>query len=259
MDRNGNVYSQFGEDRLIEELITRFRAENLLDKWACEFGPWDGIHLSNTANLIINHGYTAVLIEADLVKFKQLQKNMRPYSSILINRFVALDGVDTLDNILETTNIPSDFDLLSIDIDGADYWVFEGLIKYRPKIVVIEINPTVPKEISFVNPRDTTITQGSGIKSIAELAHSKGYLVCGITTCNLILIDSKFGSLFPDKIVSLQNLPDPLHVTRLWQTSDGKIHTEPNLQLLWHDLVLTPNTIQKIPKIFQFFPDNMGG
>ena len=158
VDDQGNVYSQFGEDRIIQDVLTTLGEITSLDKWACEFGAWDGLHLSNTANLIVNSGYSAVLIEADPKKFLERKQNMASYPVKYINAFINLEGVNTLDSVLSSSSIPKDFDLLSIDIDGADYWIFEGLQKYRPKVIVIEFNPTIPKEVEFLNPKDISIT-----------------------------------------------------------------------------------------------------
>ena len=51
-----NIYSQFGEDGIIEEILKRLK--NKINKTCVEFGAWDGIHLSNTYNLIKNHNLT---------------------------------------------------------------------------------------------------------------------------------------------------------------------------------------------------------
>jgi len=254
VDQHGNVYSQFGEDRIIEDILSRFSSKDL---WAREFGAWDGLHLSNTANLIVNCNYSAVLIEADTKKFQTLQTNMSSYPVTSINKYVQLDGPDKLDEILASTPIPSDFDLLSIDIDGADYWIFQGLMKFRPKVVVIEYNPTIPKEIRFVNPRDISINQGSSVRSFCELAEFKGYIICGITTCNIFLVDAQYSGIFEDRILTIENLPDPAFVNRIWQTFDGKIHLESPLFLPWHNINFSEESIQVIPQFFRVFPSDM--
>ena len=258
MDEQGNVYSQFGEDRVIQEVLSILKNEITLDKWACEFGAWDGLHLSNTANLIVSSGYSAVLIEADSNKFEFLALNMKPYPVECINAYVNLEGADTLDNLLSTTSIPSDFDLLSIDIDGADYWILEGLQKFRPKVIVIEFNPTIPKEVRFINERDVSTNQGSSLRSLAELAQDKNYKVVDITICNIILVDERYEEAFSEKIITIENLPDPAYVNRVWQTFDGQIYTESELHLLWHDVRFPNKSIQVLPKFLIVFPDNMG-
>ena len=67
-----NVYSQTGEDGIIEKILETL-PEN--DKWCVEFGAWDGLHLTNTRYLVESKGYSAVFIEADKNKFLDLQRN----------------------------------------------------------------------------------------------------------------------------------------------------------------------------------------
>ena len=61
---SNKIYSQFGEDGIINEILNRI-GENNIDKWCVEFGARDGISDSNTYNLIKNNNYKAVLIEGD--------------------------------------------------------------------------------------------------------------------------------------------------------------------------------------------------
>jgi len=257
MDQIGNVFSQFGEDRIIEKHLGRLSRNDLVDNWACEFGAWDGLHYSNVANLIINSNYSAVLIEPDFRKFNLLQRNMKQYQVTAINEFVTIEGSNSLDNQLKNTSIPNNFDLLSIDIDGADYWIFDSMSKYRPKIIVIEFNPTVPKEIEFVNPKNIKVNQGSSIRSISLLAESKNYKVIGSTACNLFLIDAKYSNLFADTIIEIQDLADPPFVNYIWQTYDGRVHTQATLTLLWHDIRFPNKSLQLLPRYLLKFPANM--
>jgi hypothetical protein len=64
-----DTYSQFGEDGIIAECLSRISAVAPLNKWCVEFGAWDGVHLSNTCRLIREEGYSAVLVEEILSVF----------------------------------------------------------------------------------------------------------------------------------------------------------------------------------------------
>ena len=66
---NKNIYSQNGEDGIIEELLHRL---DISSGWVCEFGAWDGINLSNTFNLVKNKNFSAVYIEGDKNKYVDL-------------------------------------------------------------------------------------------------------------------------------------------------------------------------------------------
>src|SRR3569832_196899 len=124
LDYKRNVYSQYGEDGIIEKIVNILPED---ERWCVEFGAWDGLHLTNTRNLIESLGFSAVLIEADKSRFSALQKNYAYNTNIIsLNRFVGFDDDDNLDEILKKTPVPKDFTLLSIDIDGIDYHVWQA-------------------------------------------------------------------------------------------------------------------------------------
>lgn len=161
-----SVYSQFGEDGIIQYLIKEL---SLTNKQCCEFGM-TGIITSNTYNLVKNYNWYGVFIdrsEENLMSIKYGEK---------INKFVEIEGQNSLDNILSETNLNIEFDLLSIDVDGNDYHIWNSLKKYYPTIVIIEFNP-------FINPTKEHIFDGilfsSSFKSMIELGKEKGYsLLC---------------------------------------------------------------------------------
>ena len=67
---NKNIYSQFREDGIIEEILSKLQ-DNCKSE-CCEFSAWDGTHLSNTYNLILNKNYNALLIEPNKKRLKKL-------------------------------------------------------------------------------------------------------------------------------------------------------------------------------------------
>ena len=71
-----NFYSQNGEDGIVLEILKRLKL-NLRNKWCCEFGAWDGIHGSNTFNLIKKKNYNAVYIEGDIKRYQDLLKTKK--------------------------------------------------------------------------------------------------------------------------------------------------------------------------------------
>ena len=178
-----NIFSQNGEDGVIEEILNRL---NLSDRWCCEFGAWDGKHLSNTFKLI-KEGYNAVLIEGDENRYSDLVKTSNQYKTITpINKFVDLTD-NTLDSILSKTEIPVDFTLLSIDIDTNDYQIWKSLNNYRPIVVIIEINSEIyPLDYKWIHDENQGKIQTSW-GAMYKLAEEKGYkFVCH--TGNMIFI-----------------------------------------------------------------------
>jgi hypothetical protein len=233
------VFSQWGEDGIIEEILKRLK--DVSDKQCCEFGAWDGKFLSNTYNLIANHNYEAILIEADIKLFNLLNINFPEKKIIKINKFVNFTGENTLDNILEKTHFNKDFDFLSIDIDGCDYYIFESLSKFTPKFICIEFNPSIAKEINFVQEKNMQIKQGSSAKSIIDLGLKKNYFPIASTNCNLFFIHNKFKKFImnSDKFNINEILLD-LNNNFLFFDYDGKVFTS------------KPTIIVKIINLFSF-------
>jgi hypothetical protein len=179
-----SVHAQFGEDGILEEI---FRRLGVSEGYFVEFGAWDGRHLSNAHNLAKN-GWRGLFIEGNTRKFGLLKRNAASDKVSVVNRMVAIDGPDTLDNILVEVGAPKEFDLLSIDIDSDDLAIFMSLRSARAKCVVIEFNPTIPFDTEYINERGRNI--GNSALSIKRHAESIGYSLVAITETNLILLDS---------------------------------------------------------------------
>jgi hypothetical protein len=218
-----NVFSQNGEDGILRELLRRIgnnkhqricagqeldeldalpSPQPVADKstgWVCEFGAWDGKECSNTFRLIRDEGYRGVYIEGRADYYELLLKTAEEYPNIHpIHTMVDYEGDNTLDNILSTTEIPTEFDVLSIDIDSYDYQVWQSVNRYTPKIVVVEIN-------SSVSPLDWNHIcgpgkEGTGFLPMMELGLSKNYtLICH--TGNLVFVHNDYAHLFGDLLV----------------------------------------------------------
>ena len=182
-----NVYSQNGEDGVLEEIFKRINlASSNNEKWCVEFGAWDGKHLSNTFHLV-EQGWNAVYIEGDKEKYQDLLETVKQYPKIKpINAMVGFEDSDSnnLNNLLSGTIIPEDFDLLSIDIDSYDLAVWQCFVG-KPKVVIIEINSSI--EPGILQWHDGIFCQGNSFSSTIKVAEDKGYmLVCH--TGNLIFL-----------------------------------------------------------------------
>ena len=255
LDHQRNVYSQTGEDGVVEKILETLPQT---DKWCVEFGAWDGLYLSNTRNLIETKGYSAVLIEADKNKFRDLQHNYSQRSDVItINQFVGFTEEGNLDQIMTPIPIPFDFDLLSIDIDGNDYHVWKAISKYRPKVIVIEFNPTIPTHVRFVQPADPSINQGTSLLSLVGLGKEKGYELISVVGSNAFFIKQEYYQTFHIE----SNAPEVLWtnleaITYLFSGYDGRIFLYGNCMLPWHGIELKESKVQHLPTILRTYPSN---
>lgn len=250
MNFHNNVYSQYGEDGIIQHFLSLISTEHSLSKWCVEFGAWDGKFLSNTFNLVENFSYKAVYIEGSPKHFQSLRRNMAHFDVICINKYIGIDVNNSLDYVLKDTPIPDDFDILSIDIDGCDFYIFQSIKHYRPKIVIIEYNPTIPNDVYFVQHADFSVNHGSSASAIQELARSKNYTVVAITKTNLILIENTY--IKPEwNIVSELSALMPANNTKItiFFGYDGTILCNTDrIFFPWLGLSFSPKDLQVIPK-----------
>lgn len=251
-----DVHSQRGEDGILEEVFKHIPGG---ERWCVEFGAWDGVHLSNTRYLM-EQGWHGVFIEADPERFKDLERTYadNPLAHCMCT-YVNFTGPDTLDNLLARTPIPQDFDLLSIDIDGNDYHMWESVQRYNPKVVIIEFNPAIPADVEFIQPKDMGVNQGNSILSLVLLGKQKGYELVCTTLLNAIFVKREFFNTFG----ITNNTPgvlctDTRYQTKFFQLYDGTVVLTGARRLLWHGVPIRARDLAYLPAPFRMFPERMG-
>lgn len=251
-----NVVSQTGEDGVIEKIFELVPATG--ERWCVEFGAWDGKHFSNTWNLIANRGWNGVLIEASEQRFTELVNTYRDNPrAICVNKLIRFEGEDSLDDALAATPIPKNFDLLSIDVDGNDYHIWESVVKFEPKAVVIEINPTIPNDVAFVQEKNMTVNQGNSLLAMVLLGRKKGYELVGTTTFNAFFVKKEFYPAFriANNDIFLMYNPGPFE-TKFFQLYDGTLVLNGCQSLVWHGIAIREEAIQVLPPELRRFPDS---
>lgn len=197
-DFRRNVYSQFGEDGIIERLFDELQVEA---GFFCEFGAWDGKRFSNTY-LLHEKGWKGVYIEGDSKRFADLKRNVAEDGSVeLICAYVRPSGPNSLDQILMHSRLIKQskrLDLLSIDIDSDDLAIWRSLTVLRPSVVVIEFNPTIPLDTDYVNPPGEN--KGNAARSIAAFAELNRYDLVATTHCNLVFVDAQVRPVSVERI-----------------------------------------------------------
>ena len=164
---------------------------------------------------------------------------------------------DNLDQILSATSIPLDFDLLSIDIDGNDYHIWKAISRYRPKVIVIEFNPTIPTHIRFVQPADPSVSQGTSILSLVELGREKGYELVSVLPFNAFFVKQEYYQEFQIE----SNAPEVLRtsldsITYLFSGYDGRIFLHGSCKLPWHGIDMKATRVQYLPRFLRTYPSN---
>lgn len=168
-------FCQWGESGVIDEIFNRICVKN---NWLVDVGAWDGAHFSNTAFLRLRE-WNCILAEADEERRAEL-------SALRSSKVNVFGRVRNIDSMLFMYDIPTDFDLLSIDVDGDDYYLWEAMVKYKPRVVVIEYNQTVPPHVSIVQERGGSF--GASFRALKRLGEAKGYIFVHATVTNLIFV-----------------------------------------------------------------------
>ncbi len=180
-----NITSKDGEDGIID-YICGVIGDKLV-KVACEFGAWDGVHISNAYNLWHNKGFKGVLIEGDTSKYDILKKNTAGKDVTIVSRYVAIRGKDSLDDIFKSEGLSPEVGVLVIDIDSFDYHVFKNIEYVDAQIILVEHNEKIPPYIDYYDPEETVYLRCSA-KAIERVGREKGYRAICCTLLNTILV-----------------------------------------------------------------------
>ena len=189
------VYSQNGEDGVLLYIFSKIGIKN---KKVVEIGVEEGKEC-NSANLVINFGWQGLLVEADLdevLKARYYYKHVKGISESrlkIVNKFVTKENVNS---IFKENGIEGEIDLLSIDIDGNDYWILKEINTLNPRVIVMEYNASIPKDKSLSVKYDPHFKHkgagyhGASLKAITKLANQRGYILvgCESTGCNAFFV-----------------------------------------------------------------------
>lgn len=199
-----SVYSQGGQDGVLEAIFNQIGHGS---KLFYECGARDGIELSNTANLRLNHNWQGLLEDSD------------PKSGIVHKDQLLRANINYILTI--SFGFSSGISLFSLDIDGNDYWIWEeakmAIASQNPRVVLIEYNSKFRNNESFVieyNPEhkwEGDDYYGASLFALKKLGERKGY--------TLVYVVDRFDAVFirndlvsPDYIIPTLDelLPEPI-------------------------------------------------
>jgi hypothetical protein len=141
-----------------------------------------GVNGGNSGFLARECGWTGLMLESDPGRIASLQRRFAPAVRV-IEAKVSRENVNSL---VETNGLAGDIDLLSIDIDGVDYWVWDALTACRPRLVIVEYNPFLGADRSVAIPYDSGFDRhrfevprdayyGASLPALTKLGARKGY------------------------------------------------------------------------------------
>jgi hypothetical protein len=179
------VYSQADEDGIIREIFRRIGEGN---RTFLEIGAGNG--LENNSLFLLSQGWRGAWIEGSSRKVRAAKRNVSTVVSggrlCVEQHFVTAANVDETVARLAPNR---DVDLLSIDLDGNDYYILDAIRSISPRVIVAEYNPKFPADVVWVmkynetHRWDSTDYFGASLKALELLLASRGYSLVG---CNII-------------------------------------------------------------------------
>ncbi len=183
------AFSQNGEDGI---LLYLFSLIGFTNRRAVEICAGDGVEC-NTANLIVNHGFRALLLDGDAnhvahgEAFYAQCRDTCYDPPVFLHRWVTRANVNAM---VGEQGFDGPIDLLSLDLDGVDYWIWQALDCVEPRVVVLEYQPVWGPEHAVTVPyRDDFALDfsrqpfycGASLAAFVKLGRAKGYRLVG---CN---------------------------------------------------------------------------
>ena len=175
------VFSQFEEDGL---LLYIFSVLSMSHKTFIEIGSDDGVN-SNSANLYFNFGWHGLFIDGNSNAIKRGEKfyNKYPHPWYYKPKFICSKVTrENINQLINSADMTGEIGLLSIDIDGNDYWIWDAIDTIQPQVVIIETHVefglndiVVPYNPNYFYPGKHAIYHGASPVAMNNLAKRKGY------------------------------------------------------------------------------------
>ena len=182
------VFSQWGEDGVLEYVLSNIPIKN---KFFIEFGV-ENYNESNTRFLMMNRNWAGLIIDGskENIDYVKSRDYFWKYDLTAIDSFITKENInDLLSNQLKHLGIDSNIGLLSVDIDGVDYWVLNEINCINPSIIICEYNSafgnnqplTVPYDKEFIRGKKhySNLYFGANLKAFDNLLDERGYIYIG--------------------------------------------------------------------------------
>ena len=242
-DAEFRVFSQWGEDGIIQYLLNKV---NVKRKIFVEFGVED-YQESNTRFLLTNNQWSGLVIDGDKENIDNLKRDPIYWAANLkaIPCFITKDNIDQL---ITSNGIEGEIGILSVDIDGNDYWVWQAIKSISPAIIICEYNShfgpsaevTIPYDKDFYrdNNHFSKIYYGASISALNSLANTKGY--------SLVASNSVGNNIFFVRDDLLENL-EPISPKEAYHQAEFREYHDESGRLTFDDFETRLDKIKHLP------------
>ncbi len=186
-DREFRVFSQWGEDGIIQHLI---RTVPITQRVFVEFGV-ENYTEANTRFLLTHNNWSGLILDGSEDNIRSVRKDAI-YWRHNLKAVCAFITRENINGLLRDNGLTGEIGLLSIDVDGNDYWIWEAIDAVNPALVVVEYNArfgagravTVPYDAAFVRStaHHSMIYYGASLAAFVALGRRKGYDFVGANT-----------------------------------------------------------------------------
>ena len=247
--RSRGIYSHLDEQILIQQYIKELKIEK---RFCVDIAASDGVTMSNTYSLF-REGWEGLAVECGAQNFARLAKTYRDFQGVNLARCKVTPP--NVVSLLKGNELPTNFGVLNLDIDGYDYFVLEQILgEFRPSLICAEVNEIIPPPVKFTVKWDPNYAWredhffGQSLSQLCSLCPRFRYSLVGLHYNNAFLVPSEmnpYPSLTPEEAYQkgYVNQPDRKEI----------FHWDINLEPL---LSMSPE--EAVAFINQFFSDRKG-
>lgn len=202
------IFSQWGDDGIIQYIINNIEFKN---KTFIEFGV-ENYKEANTRYLLLNNNWSGLVIDGSKQNIEYIKRDpiYWQYDLTAVESFITRDNIN---QTIASSNFSDDIGILSIDVDGNDYWIWEAITTVRPILVIIEFNAvfdidraiTIPYSDDFLrqDAHYSYLYFGASLSAVVSLAMKKGYTFIGTNSASVnayFLKNENLGNFKPKNI-----------------------------------------------------------
>jgi hypothetical protein len=180
------AFSQFDEDGI---LLYLFSLLGVAHKTSVEICAGVGYE-SNTANLIINHAWDGLLVDGNPENVRMARAFYARYQDTFWRPPTILHtwvDAETINDRISEKGFTGEIDLLALDLDGVDFWIWKAITCVNPRVVVLEFNHCIPADVSVAVPYDRNFVVSdakpgylnASLAAWVKLGREKGYRLVG--------------------------------------------------------------------------------